>query len=334
MRQNMERLEKLARSGDVAAHVELLRLKIRRGELVKPEPNAQAVRECARCGRPLEDPASRSHGVGPVCRKKTNKAIARQMPSDVVKARKAYGAFLKVLHLCNAQVQYGCVEIGEALFAEDADQRKDWREVVLRMEWVFSFGMDGVARDPFYEVAEALGYDVLVAMWKGMCVMGAASLTFENGVLVLRSPRPNRAVTDTLKYKARGSFNWGKKAWHFHPMMHEEVRAAMRHFLVIDGVEEALEQAKRAPKKVMETPLQAKPRDKAKVPDPVSFYCEVEGGGALVIRTPFRQAFLTDIKELPRGTRRWDGMRKAWCVVSTYAEEARALVRKHFGSEA
>jgi len=332
MRGDETRLMKLVEEGDVAAHVALIRLKLRRGELFVPEPAAQSIRRCCRCNAELTDAASREAGIGPVCRNRTNAAFARAISADVEQARQAYGRFMQHLQECPAPAQVAICEVGEALFEDGALTCKDWRKVVLRTEWVLSFGLPKDAREALYEMTEALGYMVLVSMWRGEIVKGGAGLFFKDGELVLRGPMPNRAIKDQI-WAIEGSrgptriplpAEDGKPArfateWRFPAFSHRGVRQVMRHFLIVEGVEEALSKA-------AEIPEEAAREEYRK--NRLSRYMRPRPDGSVDVVTPYNAHFVNAMRALPDGARQWTG--SAWRVSASHVDQARALVTTHY----
>lgn len=322
---SLERLRKLSEMGDVGASLQLLREKLRRGELILPEPAAQVVRECCRCKQALTDPVSREAGIGPVCRKRTNAAFARAKSADVSAARGSYKAFLETLSECSAEAQFAVVDVGAALFEESAVRRKDWRDVVQRIEWVLSFGVSDKSRSHLEAVGEALGYDVLVSMWRQMVVKGKASLSYvpERHALRLVSPRPCREVRNKLRSEGR----FVASAWEFSAAKHDAVRELLRYFLVVSGVEEALGEAAKGARAVASEGVS---HEEQACEWTIESYCSYADSGELLIRTPYNRSFVDAIKTLPRECRRWDSVGYAWVVRADRAEEAVRLVREHY----
>jgi hypothetical protein len=179
-------------------------------------------------------------------------------------------------------------------------------------------------------MAEALGYVVLVSMWRGEIVKGGAGLSFESGGLVLRGPRPNKAVKQAL-LSIEGASQPGTEIvgegrdrrevtlWTFPAHAHLAVQGVMRHFLVVDGVEEALSAAAKVPYEVSRTLFRE---------DKMRRYFRVREDGAVNIVTPFNRAFVDALRLLPHSARTWTG--RSWQVAAQYVDQARELVTVHY----
>jgi len=203
------------------------------------------IRNCARCERALTDTASLEAGIGPICRRKDNALLARQIPSDLAEARTIVENRRRFLRGVTPEVEPILSAIVDDI--RFGQGREDWRVTVKRMEWLLSTKhATGMLRETFYELAEALGYVALVSLWKGELAIGSrrpTTLSFDaqRKRLVLESVRPPATVTEKLRAIEGRRFEFARKAWTFPAHSHEAVgELVCRHFLAPRGVDEAL----------------------------------------------------------------------------------------------
>jgi len=309
-------------------------------------------RNCSRCGKPLDDAASREAGIGPVCRKLDNALLARIIPSDVAKARAI------AMHMVDsADAIVSASETRETFLRvldDLSEERTDWRTTVKRVEWLASFdlGSPPGERARLFGIAEALGYLALVAAWRGETASGKAlawlqdgrtwdygrgpqtqsgSFLFAQGV---RNPAFNAAIKRCASAKFHREGPKGKPAWSVAVADHEGFwRAVAVHYPNhdIEGHDDLDALVKRAASLASATV--ASPASTPTAPTPADDCTIVTAGAWLIIRTPRRDdGFLNAIKSLPYADRKWSESLRAWMVRSVHEATVRSSAARRFAT--
>jgi hypothetical protein len=308
-------------------------------------------RNCTRCGKDLTDAASMEAGIGPICRHLDNELLARLIPSDVEAARKALEA-VDVVTAAPETVST-LTEVCDAVYADEAMTREDWRIEVKRVEWALSFPANNAMRDALTGMVAALGYVGLAALWNGDAATGEAAVFFANGRLLVQGPK-NKAARMAFreikgfKFHAEGTLAPASKAaWSFPADQHGAFfRAIITHYPNFTGLMEAVQAAKAflaAPQPtVAAAPVAVKAKDGGTVvvapvvaekPAPK---CSMTVAGLFVkVATPYKVEFIGDLKQsFPYSDRRWNKFEKVWEVVATHQTKVVELVKKHYGADA
>lgn len=279
-------------------------------------------RSCSICQRELTDAASVETGVGPVCRSRSNEALAKSFPANFDEAfALVCTARDKGLLVTVPEAQATLTAIADAVIMDaDARSRSDWRTVIKQAEWVLSHnGIGGRVRCLLQDLADALGYNATAALWRGDVVVGAASLRFDAGCLILQSPRPSAEIRDKMR-EAGWRFTPGPKTWAVKAANTRAIACAERlvstHFAGCEGVEAAVAAARGALGGGA-----ARPEVEVK---PV--------GERLAVRTPYNTDFVASLKALvPYAARSWDGAAKVWMVSRDHEPTVRDLIARFFG---
>lgn len=281
------------------------------------------ARRCFRCGLPLTDAASMDHGVGPICRKLDNAALAQLIPSDVPAA---LASFAKLdASALPAETVATVLNVEAALNAEDAGKVTDWRENVKRIEWVLSFGISSYNANAFVGVVRALGYVTLANLWTGAGTAGHGSQTlFHAGRVYFIGPKckggvsalkaiPGAKFTYSAPSEIGGGAAWSVPADQATPL----VRAVQSYWagVEVESLVEALTAAKAwiAAQPAVVAPVVEAPKSAPVATVPL--ISVVEDMGILKVATPFSKAFVAGIKEkIPKGDRAWDPLSRVWRV--------------------
>lgn len=278
-------------------------------------------RSCSICQRELTDAASVETGVGPICRSRSNEALAKSFAADLVEARALVAtAADKGILSTVPEAQATLTAIATAVLSDDAGERTDWRTVIKQAEWVLSHnGIGGRVRCLLQDLAEALGYHATAALWRGEVVVGDATLRFESGCLILQSPRPSAEIRDKMR-ESGWRFTPGTKTWAVRAGNTRVIACAERlvltHFAGCEGVAAAVAAARGALGGGA-----ARPEVEVK---PV--------GERLAVRTPYSPDFVASLKALvPYGARSWDGAAKVWMVSRDHEPTVRDLISRFFG---
>lgn len=280
------------------------------------------IRSCARCGRDLTDPASRERGIGPVCRQLDNAVLARQIPADLNAAMDAYGDIRHRMEGMHPDLTSSIDKVDAALI--DGVKSGDYREAVMAIERILSYDCGYLVREGLYGVTEALGYTSLVLLWKGDVVKGASELSFTNGRLVLKSPRPPKSVLASIRAIKGRRFEYTAKTWSFPASQHEAVQKVCSFFVKMTGVKDAIKAAKEAPKEAPEA---------KKTALPAVINVTSRGSRALEVTTPYNAAFVNELKSsIPWQQRKWDPKARVWRVHKLHLGAVEELVKKHYGN--
>ena len=148
--------------------------------------NNSVHRGCSRCGKALEDMASREAGVGPTCARRNAALFARTLAVDTTKATQIFLCLSK--EDFHAEIQASFSEMAEKLMNKICDLAgnnevtgKDFREFIEWFDLALSYQMTHQTRNKVINVVEALGYPALAGVFRGEVSMSEAKLTFENG---------------------------------------------------------------------------------------------------------------------------------------------------------
>lgn len=306
---DMERLQRSAEEGDPEAQYILFKEKERRGEVVLPETPAMHSRRCFRCNAELTDEMSLSRGMGKDCWGHLESSQLRVEP-NFEKVKELHGKFLSNFDFHYWEASVVIARFGEHLYKEKLTQ-KATKEIVRKTLWALSFGLPHHLNDILIDLIDALGYPLLVQILLNQAVIGRAQVRVFEGRLFLKSPRPKKIVSTSLR-KAGGYYDRFSLEWNFpgHRAL-EVAKVVKRYFLNIEGLEEALEELKNA---------------KKEEPPPTDFsnYIEESENGDIRIKTPYNASFVSDLKEkIPwahkvqgqwHKFREFDWTDKAWVV--------------------
>jgi len=316
-------------------------------------PSNHGSRHCFRCSLPLTDAASLNEGIGPICRKLDNAILARLIPSDMVKVLAAYQS-VDPLTL-TPETLNTFMSLEEALRAEDAPQRDDWRKEVKRIEWMLSHGQTYQNIQALKAVVLALGYVGLVSLWNGDAATGLGTCFAIEGRLTLTGPQ-NKAARIAFK-KIQGwkfhpaSAEFPKAVWSVPAAAFREFRLAIiSHYPNFTGLLEAVEvaQAFDAEQKALAAVKAAelevlKAKAIAELPavlavvaapsKPKSIVSIIEVGGFLRVITPYRVSYIAELRTTPKELlpRKWLAEEKAWEFPIAFKAKVEALVQKHYG---
>lgn len=289
-----------------------------------------ASRSCSICGRELTDAASVETGVGPICAKRSNDALARSFPACFAEAFSLVCiAREKGLLVTIPPAQATLDAIGDAFLMDpDASSRSDWRLVIKQAEWILSHKhIGGRLRCFLHDLAESLGYHATVALWRGEMVIGKATLTFANGLLTLRSPRPCADVRERMREQG-WRFNPTSKGWSLRFVSTSELDRAellVRSFFFDCDTDEALVGAHKALRSPLFSPAPSAPA----APPPAPLW--ERRGQTLALHTPYNAAFVQALKTaIPPRARQWVAAAKEWVVAAEHEAAVVALIGEHF----
>lgn len=290
-----------------------------------------ASRACSICGRELTDAASVETGVGPICAKRSNDALARSFPACFAEAFSLVCiAREKGLLVTIPPAQATLDAIGDAFLMDpDAPDRQDWRLVIKQCEWILSHKhIGGRLRCFIFDLAEALGYHATAALWRGEMVIGKATLTFANGLLTLRSPRPCADVRERMREQG-WRFNPTTKGWSLRFVSNTELDRAellVRSYFFDCDTASAIDAARNA---LTHSPsLSPAPA----APPPALWE---RRGNVLALHTPYNSAFVLALKTaIPPRARQWVAAAKEWVVNAEHEAAVVALIGEHFKAAA
>lgn len=304
-------------------------------------------RHCSRCGKPLDDAASREAGTGPVCRKLDNALLARLIPADVAKA------IAIAQHMVDAADAITAAEETRETFLRVLDDladasRTDWRTTVKRIEWLASFDIGSHGeRERLFGIVEALGYLALTAAWRGETASGKALVWLQDGrtwdygrpqtqegsflfAQGVRNPAFNAAIKRCVGAKFHRAGPHGKPCWSVPVAAHEGFwRAVAVHYPnhEVDGHDDLDALVARAAS--LATAMVAKPAPVA------AAYSITHAGDWLLVRTPRRDdAFLSTLKSLPYSDRKWTEGLRAWMVLAKHETFVRDACERCFAARA
>lgn len=320
-------------------------------------------RHCFRCSHPLTDAASRSVGVGPICRQLDNAILARAIPSNMEAALAAYQTVDPLTLTPETLPTFMALEAD--LRADDAATRDDWRKTVKRIEWVLSHKQNYNNIKALKAIVLALGYIGLVSLWNGEAATGLALVFGCNGRLFLQGPQ-NKSARFAFKAIPGWSFHkvgpdcpkalWSVPAGAFHSFralvvahypnfegLTEALEAAETHAKALAAALEvakaeaaalkAAEEAKKAAEAPPDLPPPPVAQKAAQLPSGAPLVTIVEADGYLEVSTPFRISYINELRsinkmELPR---QWSASKKAWIFPVEVKAQVEALVQKHYG---
>ena len=277
---------------------------------------------CCRCGEELTDPASINYGVGPVCRKLANSALAAAMAANTTAALVAIEGVELTGVLNDALVAL------RAEIVEGAETRKDWRNVVNVLVRLASYA--GAAKQNAFILAiAAMGYPALAAVAAGEASSGKAELAVEGGKLTLQSPRNKAAVLAIKKIEGRW-FDGNKKVWSFPVKALREVLSVVSVYYPASKVN-VMELAAECGKVAAEGQAAATTKT---APVKVSKVKVVAVAGGVNVFSPYNATFVADLKgKLPYHQRKWNAADKCWWVGAQGMEVLIALVKTHYAEE-
>lgn len=304
------------------------------------------TRNCSRCGKTLDDAASREAGIGPVCRKLDNALLARTIPSDQARALS-----VAQLMVSEADAVTASAETAETFSRVLSDLTEgtgpDWRTTIKRIEWLLSWdlGDSGEGRDRLYQVVEALGYLAIVAAWRGETASGKAlawlqddrswdygrgpqhekgSFLFAQGV---RNPAFNAAIKKCVAARFHKEGPNGKPCWSVPASQHEGFWRAVAVYYPNHSVE-GYDDLTLLVKAAALAATSGKALTTAPAPG-----CRVTPAGAwIVVRTPHRNDdFIHWVKSLPWADRKWSSSLVAWLVRAEHQSALIAVARTCFG---
>lgn len=310
-------------------------------------------RNCARCGKELDDAASLEVGIGPICRRLDNAVLASRIPADLEVARAAFRLTDKEVlpEECWATYRKVCGAL-------NGPPRKEWREVVKGIEWILSWigsnpvtGED-VVRQAFYACVEGLGYIGIVSLWRGEAASGKAKVWFdttrtwtrrdgshvtEKGAFIFVAGPRNRSAIDALRaiegrrFHDKASLGGERAAWSVPATdagCENVKKAVLRHYPnhEVDGGWDAfLKKAQAEGAKVAK-------EEAAKPKEPL---CKItEAGDWLLVKSPYHPEFVRDLKALPYADRKWSPTFTAWQVKKEHEARVRGLVARYYGGAA
>lgn len=266
---------------------------------------------CGVCGREFRDPVSKEAGIGPICRKKANELLAREVPNN------QFDATLLLMQLSGADIPAPARatfdRVVEALHDRRADDRQDWRRVVAQIIFVLGHRIVAKTRDTLIAIVRALGYVGLAALLAGEAADGGTA-SFADGELRMRAAVPHPVKKALPRYKAQGYGDGFGVGAAFALKLEPLLRA---HFPFAEGLDEALAAAR-------EYAL----RYNLPIPSTAEAVIEL-GDKLLVVRTPYDGRFVAGLKDkVPPGDRRWNG--KAWEVAADHYAVVVRLIGEHF----
>lgn len=303
-----------------------------------------AGRSCCRCRKDLTDAASMEAGIGPICRKQDNALLANSIPANPPEALHAIlgidGATLDPITLPTFQSAVNALALNIA--------GTDWRKVIKQVEWILSFEANRkVALAKFTDVAKALGYLGLAALWNGEASTGLATVFINADRICVAGPR-NSAARFALKqmgalfaYQLPKPDGTSTPAWHapvekvdafatavstHYPMnvgLAESIAAAKK---IVADKEAAAKAAKLAAASVTtQAPTNGGAVSKTRI--------EIKGKTLNVI-TPYNANFIADLKlAVPYSYRAWEPTQKCWKVDAQYQNAVADLIVKHYKAQ-
>ena len=348
MRNDMERLTKLANDGDEGARFFLLRENIKRGIVTVPDKAPTTItRRCCRCSKQLINSHWQNIGMGKRCYHNSRVAAEVADAPNREAAQAALNRFLDVWQLAGTPAEANLVmmEVGEMLHDPLKLTGGKCDKAARRVKWALSFGSEGAARTAMLDIISALGYNTLRNMIENNCVIGHTEVGFAHGLLLLNGPRAKKSTRrEMLRQVPSRRWNRSLRCWTFSPRHYAQLGAFVtQYYLNLDGLADALAQAKLyydnldvpAP---VETPAPSVD-DGPKVED---FILRQEGQ-CIMLSTPWHQQFIASLKaDIPYRVKRagrrsytkcreWNTTQKAWIVRGERnVQRALELIRIHF----
>jgi len=307
--------------------------------------SAHITRRCSRCGRDLEDSASREHGVGPVCRRKSNDLHAVQIPADMNTASALFlGLRADSFHdACEgfAGTKRLFVRRMRTLSARHDDMSAvtlvgaDFRKIVDWIDYALSFNIAMSVRKDLIKIVDALGYVGLASVLRGDACMSPATLTVKDGLIKLsgKSCKPGYfAMKRALGNNVQTPRYRGDQSPYVASVADAAafVDVAFRHWPFIDADRDVvLADAKKAAKKL--------PKQTAPVVNdrPVATWRRVNPGW-FAMSTPWfgtgdeMRAMLDRFKALPRAERKYDPASRSWSFTDNHWDTVCGIVRERY----
>lgn len=254
-------------------------------------------------------------GIGPICRKLDNVLLAKLIPADVETARTAISRVLI------GELPEGTRNTFVNVLEDLKIGTDDWRKTVKRIEWIMSWSPSRLDQELLIGVVRALGYWGLAALLSGEAATGLATVTFEGGRLFLRGPR-TKAGKEAIKLISGRKFHpatdGNKAAWSVPASSAKAFReTVVTHWPNFTGLDESISQV-------------AAQTVSALTALPVTSVTPLSSGWVQV-KTPYNAGFVTDVKNLPYRSRRWNGETRVWEVESQFLPQVTELVSKYYG---
>lgn len=161
-------------------------------DFVFGERSNNEKRHCARCGAPLEDPASWERGIGPVCAGKSTHLFSRNMTADMAEVQTRVMVLDAMideipsdLH-ANVKNMFKYIDLVSDKVKEGVGI--DFRPMVRVIDYCCSYEMPVEMKNNFISLCRALGFPALAAVLSGEASTGDASVKFNelNGRIELR----------------------------------------------------------------------------------------------------------------------------------------------------
>lgn len=272
------------------------------------------VRPCSRCELPLTDPASIQAGLGPICRGMANKLLAKELPSAWSDSDLAAIMFLgaEAFLAADDQARYAaaftklCTSKG--MNQATAATGEDLRALAKELVYLSSVAPSNAVYEALIGAIKGIGYPVYAAYVSGESSTGEATVSYENGRLILRAVR-NAAGRLAL---ARVGARYDGRCTGFVAAPYQERRMAavtLVYWPMVKGLTEALTELK---------------KDTAPT---IHRYAS-----GIAFSVPYHAAFLEALKAaVPPAARHYHSNDREWVIGATYAEAAIALVVEHFG---
>jgi hypothetical protein len=282
---------------------------------------------CYRCGEALTDPASTEAGIGPVCRKLANAALATTIPADIdtVLAHLA-GVSFKAEALTEA-----LAAVTEEITEGAAKGRADWRNVANVLVRLIAYSTLS-SKAALCNAVEALGYVTLAAVAREEASPSTAEVTVADCRVVLKTKK-NAAALAAIKAIPGRKFHGESKTWSFPPTEFRAVLAVVQKFFpvtklnVLDLATEVAKAVNASKPAAVTTTVNGAPVKAA----PSVTITEAPGGFNVV--SPYNPAFVADLKTaLPYKARAWTG--KCWWVAATVVDTVKEIAAKHYGADA
>lgn len=303
-------------------------------------------RSCSRCGKALEDPASRECGVGPICRRKTNDLVAHQIPANLGVASSLFlsldaGSFNEATEGFDS-IRKKFMRKIERLSRNAADTSairvagQDFREVVDWIDYALSFRISRDTRERLIKIVEALGYVGLGGVLRGDACMSPAQLRLEGNTIQLTGKackagwlamKRNIPGVRTPRYR-------GDRTPYTASVKHAEkfVELALRHWPFIEGGVKDTEELLKLAKEIADN----LPKEEVAASNLPTARISRQGNGWFTAHTPWhgtRQEMndmLAKFKELPRGERKYNPSIHAWSFKTCHYEHVLDIVKQRY----
>lgn len=292
------------------------------------------IRSCSHCGKALTDAVSLTIGVGPVCRGIMNEVLANQMPVNVAGVMGLVPQLMMGLGSAAAETIEVLTEIAQGLLATAA--AGDQRENVKRLDWACSYAQPLTVRTLLLDLMRALGYVGLAEIVSGKASTSEAAVALVGTKIEVKGAK-NSAATWAFKKLQGWGFSTTTKTWSFPAAQLPAVVKAVQTYYPATKLDVA---ALTAAVAALPAPAVVVAPPAVKVTAPVTATPTATGvtltdsktAGWIEVRTPYKPAFIADIKTLPWKDRKWDGAAKCWMVTTAHETAVLALIAKHFAA--